>query len=298
MRRISFRAAALALAVAGPASGASAESFTCTEPDGRAVSRVVGGSAMDHAEAPYQVVLLKLNTAGEPVSLCGGSLISRGHVLTAAHCVTDLRATGFVANTPRQFEVLYGGDDIARMREAGQTATIRRVDVHPGFHSRGRLSNDVAVLTLSRSLDVPLSSIVQIASSRMEQALMPPYTCARVTGYGRTDSGKISRTMQSVDMFIRPRADCERFADDLSNRMGRDLSITDAMICAGYDGGQKSSCKGDSGGPLVIREGPSRWVQVGIVSWGDPKDCAQIGNFGVYARVSSFADWIVEVASR
>jgi hypothetical protein len=62
------------------------------------------------------------------------------------------------------------------------------------------------------------------------------------------------------------------------------------MFCAGdlADGGV-DSCFGDSGGP-ILREVDDRWVQVGIVSWGE--DCAVPGQPGVYSRLSKHSDWV------
>jgi secreted trypsin-like serine protease len=52
-----------------------------------------------------------------------------------------------------------------------------------------------------------------------------------------------------------------------------------------------NSCYGDSGGPLMILgRDPKRYIQVGIVSWGDR--CGRAGTPNVYTRVASFADWI------
>ena len=47
--------------------------------------------------------------------------------------------------------------------------------------------------------------------------------------------------------------------------------------------------QGDSGGPLVCYQGNS-WVQYGITSFG--RGCGLPKKPGVYARVSSFSDWI------
>lgn len=64
-----------------------------------------------------------------------------------------------------------------------------------------------------------------------------------------------------------------------------DNIITDAMVCAGYPGGEFDACKGDSGGPLYL-DG----VVYGIVSWGF--GCALQCSPHVYANVYTFRDWI------
>lgn len=66
-------------------------------------------------------------------------------------------------------------------------------------------------------------------------------------------------------------------------------TLTDNMICAGYNNTPKDTCQGDSGGPLVVPSGQD-WLQVGIVSFGGT--CAT--NYGIYAKVASYLDWIEE----
>ncbi len=72
--------------------------------------------------------------------------------------------------------------------------------------------------------------------------------------------------------------------------------VTDGHVCAGYRRRISGSCQGDSGGPLVVPGGPSRWTQIGIVSWG--VGCAQAEAYGVYTRVSRYIDWILGHALR
>ena len=72
--------------------------------------------------------------------------------------------------------------------------------------------------------------------------------------------------------------------------------ITPGQVCAGYEQGTMGSCQGDSGGPLVVPGGLTGWTQIGVVSWGAA--CAQPGAYGVYTRVSSYIDWILEQTSR
>lgn len=73
------------------------------------------------------------------------------------------------------------------------------------------------------------------------------------------------------------------------------ISITNNQLCAGGLLGQ-DSCKGDSGGPLmyVDRTNPKTgyYYCAGVVSFG-PNPCGKEGFPGVYTRVSSYTDWIV-----
>jgi secreted trypsin-like serine protease len=67
--------------------------------------------------------------------------------------------------------------------------------------------------------------------------------------------------------------------------------ITNNVICAGASSKSEDACFGDSGGPLVVR-----WdgdiVQVGVVSWGARDGCGLADLYGVYVRLSEYADWI------
>jgi secreted trypsin-like serine protease len=71
------------------------------------------------------------------------------------------------------------------------------------------------------------------------------------------------------------------------------LDVADTEICAMKPSSVANACYGDSGGPLmVLAKQPKRYVQVGVVSWGDR--CGRVGVPNVYARVSAFHDWIEE----
>ena len=74
--------------------------------------------------------------------------------------------------------------------------------------------------------------------------------------------------------------------------VNKDLGPVDehSMICGGSGiANQAGGCQGDSGGPYVCKEG-DKWVLRGAVSWG--QEICLTEHFTVFARVSSFRDWI------
>eukprot|EP00091_Calanus_sinicus_P001608 TRINITY_DN11628_c0_g1_i1.p1 TRINITY_DN11628_c0_g1~~TRINITY_DN11628_c0_g1_i1.p1 ORF type:complete len:139 (-),score=25.76 TRINITY_DN11628_c0_g1_i1:89-505(-) len=76
--------------------------------------------------------------------------------------------------------------------------------------------------------------------------------------------------------------------------------LTEKQICAGGTKG-KDSCVGDSGSGLM-RSLPDRqrtvdrWDLIGVVSFG-PRLCGTEGVPGVYTRVNSYLDWILDSVS-
>jgi secreted trypsin-like serine protease len=244
-------------------------------------SRIVGGSPARPGQWLSMVALFRLDHAEGRRSFCGGTVIARRFVLTAAHCVDD---------APDQPQLFFIREGATNLGMEGRFIPVRAIRMHPQYRLASSAMpplNDVALLELREDATSPAQPLL---AARAEAAVVRPGRLSTVIGFGHTTplrsltgySGGGSSQLLQVDLPIVAQARCLR-------RYGA-AHITPATICAGFDQGRQDSCRGDSGGPLFLplRRGPL--VQVGVVSWGP--GCALPNAFGVYASVAYFEPWI------
>ena len=107
--------------------------------------------------------------------------------------------------------------------------------------------------------------------------------------------GSAAVKLQQAGMPVVSNRACQ--AKLMQSAIDPSATVTSAMLCAGDAGKTETSgCFGDSGGPFVCQNSAGRWVQQGIVSWGDPT-CSSASHFTVFARVSVLREWIEQVLS-
>ncbi|WP_295641642.1 serine protease [uncultured Methylibium sp.] len=235
--------------------------------------KIVGGWPSKPGSRPFQVALVH---AGKPnnfdAQFCGGSVIGRNAVLTAAHCVQG--------KTAADIEILSGTD---HLKIGGKRTGVVKIAV-PERYDKATQDGDIAVITTKDPL---LGRALALATEADELEHAPPGAAATVTGWGNTAPAgqNFPEMLLEVIVPIVSLDTChQRYAG-----LKPPATVTPLMICAGYKRGGKDSCQGDSGGPLFVSTGKS-FFQVGVVSWGI--GCAAPENYGVYARVSRFRDWI------
>nr|XP_023020913.1 proclotting enzyme [Leptinotarsa decemlineata] len=231
--------------------------------------RIVGGHNADVNEWPWIAALFN---GGR--QFCGGSLIDKTHILSAAHCVAHMSSWDVARLTVR-----LGDHNIKTNSETRHVEKrVKRVVRHRGFDSR-TLYNDIAILTL----DSPIEFTQQIRPVCLPSGGSDHSgKTGTVIGWGSLrESGPQPAVLQEVNIPIWTNRECK-----VKYGPAAPGGIVEHMLCAGQ--ANRDSCSGDSGGPLMINTG--KWTQVGIVSWGI--GCGKGQYPGVYTRVAKFLPWI------
>lgn len=225
-------------------------------------TRIVGGLAVAEGVYPFMV-----QYGGEWI--CGGSVIDAHWVLTAAHCecMDKVRVGSISWGSGVELEV---------------TACIP----HPDYESDTE-DKDFQLLYIAEGIDLAKYPAVQLAS---DDALYSSGTIMTVAGWGVTKSEATvaSKILRQAQVAVVAQNTCQ------SQYSSQETSITENMFCAAMAG--KDSCQGDSGGPIFFVKADKTVVQTGIVSFGI--GCADPKYPGVYSRLSSQRNWILETIAR
>ncbi|MFE9613468.1 S1 family serine peptidase [Streptomyces sp. NPDC006012] len=231
---------------------------------------VVGGFPVDVSQSPWTVALASRDRFGgtRAGQFCGGVVISRTTVLTAAHCMTE-EVLGTLPGQAHDLKVIAGRTDL--LSSKGEEVGVREIRINPDYDADNNIG-DFAVLTLAAPL--PQSDVIDMASAG--DRAYAPGTSATVYGWGDlTGAGDYPRQLHGAHVRVLPDAQCAQAYPGGIDGTYR----ADTMLCAGEARGGPDACQGDSGGPLV-----ASGRLIGLVSWGS--GCGRAGSPGVYTRVS------------
>ncbi|XP_075145131.1 serine protease 7 [Haematobia irritans] len=250
--------------------------------------KIYNGNDTALDEYPWMALLEYRTKKGEMVLNCGGSLINRRYVITAAHCVkgeieqvigplTRIRLGEY--NINEEIDCI-SGDCNNKVVEVG----FEQVIAHPEYDVRNNNKyHDIALIRLDQ--EVQYSDFIRpiclpLPETRMD---ITPGELLIVAGWGRTLEARQSNVKKQLAIPVAASDVCaQKYAT-------KKVSLINSQLCAGGEF-SKDSCDGDSGGPLMRQGYKKRWYLEGVVSFGNR--CGLEGWPGVYTRVSDYIPWI------
>lgn len=225
---------------------------------------IVNGKTTTIKEWPWQVALTGSKTVSPQSTtrarfFCGGSLLTPEIVITAGHCVADLKPKQI-----RRLEIVSGRTHLNN-DSAGTVVGVKELlmPLRPDGKRKykayyGVADWDVALLRLKSPIDGPT---IKIAGEDEAESWSPGQVVS-TTGWGVTgpDNSKASNILRVARQVMLPDGVCRQANGNIFKKK--------TMNCMGAPSINASSCFGDSGGPLVSSVG-SEYRLVGLTSFGD-----------------------------
>jgi len=257
-------------------------------------SRIVGGETVAYRSWGWAVSVRN----SYDVHICGGTILSKYFILTAAHCFLK------VSEEYLPYSIAVGIDSL--LSTTGQIRIVSQIIIHPKWNSTGT-ENDIAILKLNTSIlmnDTNIAKICLPKVTKLQQVRYPILHSSLVAiGWGIT----------TWEDFISPmylRQVTLEAIDNTESKCNKIIKNVHLQFCAAVIGGGKGNeidliifkklnlildtCQGDSGGPIMhFSTRKRRWILTGIISYG--YRCALREYAGVYTRISVYIDWIQSI---
>ncbi|KAL9887123.1 trypsin delta-like [Glossina fuscipes fuscipes] len=227
-------------------------------------SRIINGRPARPGQFPY-IISLRYNNS----HVCGGSIISRNYILTAAHCLTNQIDGNRFNIPPSPFSIRAGS---IHLEEGGVVIPVAETIQHPEYSIN---SLDIGLIRLAQ----PLNFTEHINCINLAESDPPTNASIGVAGWGNTGNGqRRSEILQHITLSSLTTQECSRLYSNIHESSL--CLLPDPVLLNGI-------CHGDSGGPAVYND-----QLVGVASY-------VMGGCGtaypnVFVSVAHTMDWIRE----
>lgn len=217
---------------------------------------VINGVPTLEGQWPWQIALYQTQTVDNKY-ICGGTLVSHRHVITAAHCVTKKKSMQKVEKNT--LTVYLGKHNLRTSVDGVQIKFVHNIIVYPEYNV-STYNRDLAILELREPVDY--SDWVRPACLWPESEIDLQNIIGKkgsVVGWGFDDRGIATEELTMVEMPVVDQETCLRSYNEFFVRF-----TSSYTYCAGYRDGT-SVCNGDSGGGMVFQSN-GIWYLRGLVS--------------------------------
>ncbi|KAJ8712865.1 hypothetical protein PYW08_008169 [Mythimna loreyi] len=255
-----------------------------------AVPLVVNGTPTLEGQWPWQIALYQTQTVDNKY-ICGGTLVSHKHVITAAHCVT--RKTSQRLVDQNTLTVYLGKHNLRTSVDGVQIRFVKEIFVNPEYNA-STFSRDVAVLELREP--VTYTEWVRPACLWPDNEIDLKNVIGKkgsVVGWGFDETGMATEELSLVEMPVVSQETCIRSYSEFFVRF-----TSDHTYCAGNRDGT-SVCNGDSGGGMVFKQN-GIWYLRGLVSLSvarpNESRCDPT-HYVIFTDLAKFLPWIYSKVS-
>ncbi|XP_069086366.1 ovochymase-2-like [Pleurodeles waltl] len=252
------------------------------------IPRIVNGYPAKPNSWPWQVSMQVWPASrNETVFFhtCGGTLIHKNWVLTAAHCFISY------ADELHRWQMCLGKHNLTFQEPTQQCFKVKGIYRHEKFAypEIPTVEYDIALVRLDG--EVTRNDYINFACLPPSGEVLHNTSCY-ATGWGdetgNSVAPKVAEALNQVPLPVIEYTTCKRVDYWW-------FQVKDSMICAGYEEPEelRSVCQGDSGGPFVCQSTADKsvWEVQGITSFG-ALGCAVNKKPSVFTRSSTYITWI------
>ncbi|XP_027880167.1 granzyme B-like isoform X3 [Xiphophorus couchianus] len=230
---------------------------------GTSGSSIVGGKVSKPHSKPYMASLQY-----QEKHSCGGILIRKDFVLTAAHC----KAQG-------DMTVVLGAHDLRKKEKSQQRIKVAKFCPHSSFS--GKFDFDIMLLKLQNNA-TKNKYVKPLDLPKKAKSVSDKLNCL-VAGWGKTGPNEPdSKVLKEGTERTLPNTDCEKIWGDHFK--------SQQMICTTFNKKDGGICQGDSGGPLICKK-----KLQGITAFTASGQCDNTLYPHVFTNINYFLPWIKEM---